>query len=187
MPKSSKYHFKNRRILREIGTAYQKSANSNSSAVSTSCNAQPWKPSTGSRETVSMKQKSLNDLSLYKSMDKSCHYFTSSNPCVFKEHLIQHQNNPKTAKDEKNYLKCPYCIIQASNSSTFMEHIESVHKHCSFQCVYCFFRCYSGFQIANHHSYQHRNFEKKVFKMQPNTDKQFGDILTNEELAKLWI
>lgn len=170
---SSKYH--SNRILREINAANRKSSNAITKKSESSLQA--WKPSAGSKTIASIAQSRSSQLvNLYKCMDVSCNNFTNSNSTVFKKHLMEHENSLQTATDEKSFLKCAYCIIQASNSSNLIQHIDNEHKQCSFQCGYCSFRSYSEFQISCHQRDHHEYLERKFFKCNN------GNSLSNLEI-----
>lgn len=89
----------------------------------------------------------------YKCMGKRCAFYTSSTE-LFREHLIEHDQESSPSKDY--YLYCSYCFYYSKEGpSGLINHHEIFHKYCRFQCQRCFYRSSVQSSVMEHKRQYH--------------------------------
>lgn len=90
--------------------------------------------------------------SFYKCMVDDCCFATSD------ENLAKlHFNNHKIS----NY-ECCYCDSSFKNGNDLLEHMQSLHDNCAWQCAYCFYRSCAAFNVVTHQSHYHSSRQTKI-------------------------
>jgi hypothetical protein len=99
---------------------------------------------------------------LYKCMARVCSYTTDSVENYIKhynEHEKQLGQQPPSEKKRgrppvlkmSDWQRCAYCYVMCNTSvSDLVEHIQTDHGHCLYQCAYCFYRAIAKSYIVLH-------------------------------------
>ena len=85
----------------------------------------------------------------FKCMAASCSYCTSTID-EFVNHVSSHNASVES-------LQCAYCPPNNYQNLHLSIHLESHHKLDSYQCCYCFYRCYLASTFRSHHAKYHSN------------------------------
>jgi hypothetical protein len=98
---------------------------------------------------------------LYKCMARLCSY-TTDNVENYTKHYNEHENQlgQRSASEKKkgrppavkmsDWQQCAYCCVMHISLSDLLEHIQTEHGHCLYQCAYCFYRAVSKSYIVLH-------------------------------------
>jgi hypothetical protein len=98
---------------------------------------------------------------LYKCMARLCSYTTDSVESYTK-HYNEHENllGQQSALQKKkgrppaikmsDWQQCAYCCAMQSSLAGVLEHIQTEHGHCLYQCAYCFYRAVTKSYIVLH-------------------------------------
>jgi hypothetical protein len=98
---------------------------------------------------------------LYKCMGKLCSYTTDSMES-FAKHYNEHESQVRQhsvtekkrgrppASKMSEYQQCAYCCDMQTSLGGVLQHIQSEHAHCVYQCAYCFYRAVTKSYIILH-------------------------------------
>lgn len=93
----------------------------------------------------------------YKCMGKYCSFFTSDRN-LFLCHLKAHIQSQSSSEDF--FLNCSYCFFQGKNSQSLLNHHDTVHKFCRFQCNMCFYRSSVQMSVYEHQKQFHSDLSR---------------------------
>lgn len=98
---------------------------------------------------------------LYKCMARLCSY-TTDNVENYTKHYNEHENQQgqRSASEKKkgrppsvkmsDWQQCAYCCAIQTSLAGVLEHIQTEHGHCLYQCAYCFYRAVTKSYIVLH-------------------------------------
>lgn len=98
---------------------------------------------------------------LYKCMARLCSYTTDSVE-NYTKHYNEHENHQgQRSMSEKrkgrppavkmsDWQQCAYCCAIQTSLAGVLEHIQTEHGHCLYQCAYCFYRAVTKSYIVLH-------------------------------------
>nr|CAD7585791.1 unnamed protein product [Timema genevievae] len=93
---------------------------------------------------------------LYKCMGQTCSYTTNVTKNYI-AHCKEHEEmRKKPLRKQKgiDWRQCAYCCVNLKTVDELVDHIQSTHGHCLFQCTYCFFRAMSQSYVVLHQHYK---------------------------------
>ncbi|XP_035786763.1 uncharacterized protein LOC118463916 isoform X2 [Anopheles albimanus] len=105
-----------------------------------------------------MKTESL--VAFYKCMDHACD-FSTQNDKAMEQHLLYHDFSKSYKSEIMQWLECCYCAFFANNPKELVEHLQSVHGDCGYQCNRCFYRSREASALAVHQSLFHSDAEEQ--------------------------
>nr|CAD7260712.1 unnamed protein product [Timema shepardi] len=94
---------------------------------------------------------------LYKCMGQTCSYTTNVTKNYI-AHCKEHEEmRKKPLRKQKgiDWRQCAYCCVNLKTVDELVDHIQSTHGHCLFQCTYCFFRAMSQSYVVLHQNTSH--------------------------------
>ncbi|XP_035901095.1 uncharacterized protein LOC118507157 isoform X1 [Anopheles stephensi] len=122
----------------------------------------------------------------YKCTAFDCGFYTDKMQIIC-THLQSHQ---KTASmhptlSESPWLECCYCDHVGTNVFTLLQHVQTVHKDCGYQCDRCCYRSRDASNVRVHQRNYHSEHDAEVkILCIPNRQKAFelkdNDIIVNE-------
>ncbi|XP_053679233.1 uncharacterized protein LOC128730225 [Anopheles nili] len=118
----------------------------------------PWISLHKRLDSIKLTQQFL--LSFFKCYGFNCG-FHSDDAEAMRIHLGDHHNICKLRKGNYTWLQCCYCNYEGSSIKKLLEHIESKHQFCAFQCNRCFYRSRDCNSVFIHQNYHHRENEAK--------------------------
>lgn len=134
-----------------------------------------------------------NLFDFYKCMDPNC-IFSTNEKTAMQEHMKDHWLLQDIAKDKKDPIdihkkcrKCPYCYLGPFKSvHELLEHMETIHSSCTYQCSHCYYRCIEMDSIVLHYEKFHPSEKKNIYVV--NNERKFGldkmERMLNAEDAK---
>ncbi|XP_049545827.1 uncharacterized protein LOC125957276 isoform X2 [Anopheles darlingi] len=116
----------------------------------------PWiqdsSPKMGCYYRSMLKTESL--IAFYKCMGHACD-FTTQNDKAMEQHVIYHGLSVTYKSEVMQWLECCYCAFFANGPKELVEHLQSVHGGCGYQCNRCFYRSREYSALVVHQSLFH--------------------------------
>lgn len=88
----------------------------------------------------------------YKCMHPMCGYFTPIKELI-ESHLHGHLSDT---------IECCYCDVISNSISSYLDHMEEIHRSNVYQCGYCFYRSCAAFNVVTHENHYHREKPNKI-------------------------
>ncbi|XP_050096102.1 uncharacterized protein LOC126578000 [Anopheles aquasalis] len=121
----------------------------------------PWIQNSSPKMTIyyhsMLKTESL--VAFYKCMGHACD-FTTQNDKKMEQHLLYHDFYKGFKSEVMQWLECCYCAFFGSGPKELVEHLQSVHGNCGYQCNRCFYRSREASALAVHQSLFHSDSEE---------------------------
>lgn len=134
-----------------------------------------------------------NWFDFYKCMHPNC-IFSTNERTDMQDHIKDHFIHIDIGVKERDPIDihkkcriCPYCCLGPFQTvNNFLNHMETMHSSCTYQCSYCYYRCIEMDSIVLHYEKIHPNEEKNIYIV--NNERKLGsdkiEQMENVEAAK---
>lgn len=122
-------------------------------------------------------------VALFKCMAINC-YFSTGDAEKMLQHLQFHEDYVSTQQmstneqlDHLSWLECSYCDTMVDTCNLLVQHIQTEHASCIYQCPYCFYRSVSTANVETHLNEYHWRKDKMIMQCLGSAKHLHAEIL----------